>query len=226
MLLGFLLSSLPKFKRSPRLQTALGFPHCGSASAAVGGVGSGGSSSGCAGGGRRPFGLARVGWIGCFLLPPFRWFLFFFFGLLHFHLQPFLRRRKSKPSFDDSFPKLSPYQMEKFLVAAPPPSGDAPAAPVPPRCSPLPRSQYTRYWTGLRFFFRFSDLISIRRRHRWSRVAAELDGRIDARFRHRESVRLRDSFSEVTEISEKSICFVSVLVITKLFSLLGLLHMS
>uniref|UniRef100_A0A0D3F714 Uncharacterized protein n=1 Tax=Oryza barthii TaxID=65489 RepID=A0A0D3F714_9ORYZ len=75
-------------------------------------------------------------------------------------------RAKSKPSFDDSFPKLSPYQMEKFLVAAPPPSGDAPAAPVPPR------------------------------RHRWSRVAAELDGRIDARFRHRESVRLRDSFSE------------------------------
>uniref|UniRef100_A0A0E0NH51 Uncharacterized protein n=1 Tax=Oryza rufipogon TaxID=4529 RepID=A0A0E0NH51_ORYRU len=104
----------------PRLQTALGFPHCGAASAAAGGVGSGGSSSGSAGGGRLPFGLAR----------------------------------------------LSPYQMEKFLVAAPPPSGDAPAAPVPPR------------------------------RHRWSRVAAELDGRIDARFRHRESVRLRDSFSE------------------------------
>ncbi|BAS79507.1 Os02g0591600, partial [Oryza sativa Japonica Group] len=80
-------------------------------------------------------------------------------------------RRKSKPSFDDSFPKLSPYQMEKFLVAAPPPSGDAPAAPVPPR------------------------------RHRWSRVAAELDGRIDARFRHRESVRLRDSFSEIRTFS-------------------------
>uniref|UniRef100_A0A0D9YUC4 Uncharacterized protein n=1 Tax=Oryza glumipatula TaxID=40148 RepID=A0A0D9YUC4_9ORYZ len=61
--------------------------------------------------------------------------------------------------------------MEKFLVAAPPPSGDAPAAPVPPR------------------------------RHRWSRVAAELDGRIDARFRHRESVRLRDSFSEIRTFS-------------------------
>uniref|UniRef100_A0A0E0KH15 Uncharacterized protein n=1 Tax=Oryza punctata TaxID=4537 RepID=A0A0E0KH15_ORYPU len=56
--------------------------------------------------------------------------------------------------------------MEKFLVAAPPPSGDA-TAPVPPR------------------------------RHRWSRIAAELDGRIDARFRHRESVRLLDSFFEI-----------------------------
>uniref|UniRef100_A0A0D9YUC5 Uncharacterized protein n=1 Tax=Oryza glumipatula TaxID=40148 RepID=A0A0D9YUC5_9ORYZ len=46
--------------RSPRLQTGLGFPHCGAASAAAGGVGSGGSSSGSAGGGRLPFGLARV----------------------------------------------------------------------------------------------------------------------------------------------------------------------
>uniref|UniRef100_A0A0E0K1T1 Uncharacterized protein n=1 Tax=Oryza punctata TaxID=4537 RepID=A0A0E0K1T1_ORYPU len=60
--------------------------------------------------------------------------------------------------------------MEKFLVAAPPPSGDAPA-PVPPR------------------------------RHRWSHIAAELDGRIDARFRHRESVRLLDSFSEIRTFS-------------------------
>uniref|UniRef100_A0A0E0CMP7 Uncharacterized protein n=1 Tax=Oryza meridionalis TaxID=40149 RepID=A0A0E0CMP7_9ORYZ len=110
----------------PRLQTALGFPHCGAVSAAAGRVGSGGSSSGSVGGGRLPFGLARV---------------------------------------------AKPYQMEKFLVAAPPPSGDAPAAPVLPR------------------------------RHRWSRVAAELDGRIDARFRHRESVRLRDSFSEIRTFS-------------------------
>uniref|UniRef100_A0A0D9VHQ2 Uncharacterized protein n=1 Tax=Leersia perrieri TaxID=77586 RepID=A0A0D9VHQ2_9ORYZ len=62
--------------------------------------------------------------------------------------------------------------MEKFLVAAEPPlSGDAPAALPPPR------------------------------RHRWNRVAAELDGRIDARFRHRESVRLLDSFSEIRTFS-------------------------
>ncbi|XP_006648796.1 uncharacterized protein LOC102718342 isoform X1 [Oryza brachyantha] len=57
--------------------------------------------------------------------------------------------------------------MEKFLVAAAPPPTGDAPAPLPPR------------------------------RHRWSRIAVELDGRVDARFRHRESVRLLDSFSEI-----------------------------
>ncbi|GJM85404.1 hypothetical protein PR202_ga01850 [Eleusine coracana subsp. coracana] len=37
------------------------------------------------------------------------------------------------------------------------------------------------------------------RRHQWRRIAVELDGRIDARFRHRESRFLLESFTEVRE---------------------------
>ncbi|KAL6634060.1 hypothetical protein ACP70R_026731 [Stipagrostis hirtigluma subsp. patula] len=41
------------------------------------------------------------------------------------------------------------------------------------------------------------------RRHRWRRIAAELDGRIDARFRHRESRLLLDSFAEIGAFDHK-----------------------
>ncbi|KAM0896631.1 hypothetical protein ACQ4PT_023067 [Festuca glaucescens] len=61
--------------------------------------------------------------------------------------------------------------MDKFLVAAPPCAGEDPEAPPPP----------PRRW------------------HRWSRIAVELDGRIDARFRHRELRRLLDSYAEILQ---------------------------
>ncbi|KAJ1279750.1 hypothetical protein BS78_04G179200 [Paspalum vaginatum] len=63
--------------------------------------------------------------------------------------------------------------MDKFLVAAPPHSGEEPAPPPPPR------------------------------RHRWRRIAVELDGRIDGRFRHRESRLLLDSFAEIGAFDHK-----------------------
>ncbi|XP_062222901.1 uncharacterized protein LOC133921861 isoform X2 [Phragmites australis] len=63
--------------------------------------------------------------------------------------------------------------MDKFLVAAPPHSGEDPAPTPPPR------------------------------RHRWRRIAVELDGRIDARFRHRESRLLLDSFAETGAFDHK-----------------------
>ncbi|KAM0837817.1 hypothetical protein ACQ4PT_061380 [Festuca glaucescens] len=66
--------------------------------------------------------------------------------------------------------------MDKFLVAAPPCAGEDPEAPPPP----------PRRW------------------HRWSRIAVELDGRIDARFRHRELRRLLDSYSEVNRMINAS----------------------
>ncbi|XP_039790234.1 uncharacterized protein LOC120656261 isoform X2 [Panicum virgatum] len=65
--------------------------------------------------------------------------------------------------------------MDKFLVAAPPHSGEEPAPPPPPPP----------------------------RRHRWRRIAVELDGRIDARFRHRESRLLLDSFAEIGAFDHK-----------------------
>ncbi|KAL5208222.1 hypothetical protein ABZP36_032657 [Zizania latifolia] len=86
--------------------------------------------------------------------------------------------------------------MEKFLVAAPPPSGDVPAPP-PPRF-PLPILSIP---LALPLS---SNFLPVRRWHRWSRIAVELDGRIDARFRHRQSVRLLDSYSEVTELSKRT----------------------
>jgi len=46
-------------------------------------------------------------------------------------------------------------------------------------------------------FSLLTEPLLIRRRHRWRRIAVELDGRIDARFRHRESRLLLDSFAEV-----------------------------
>ncbi|OEL37097.1 hypothetical protein BAE44_0001882, partial [Dichanthelium oligosanthes] len=64
--------------------------------------------------------------------------------------------------------------MDKFLVAAPPRSGEEPAPPPPPR------------------------------RHQWRRIAVELDGHIDARFRHRESRLLLDSFAEVDRMISAS----------------------
>ncbi|TKW40023.1 hypothetical protein SEVIR_1G218500v4 [Setaria viridis] len=64
--------------------------------------------------------------------------------------------------------------MDKFLVAAAPHSGEDPAPPPPPP-----------------------------RRHRWRRIAVELDGRIDARFRHRESRLLLNSFAEVGAFDHK-----------------------
>ncbi|PAN06773.1 hypothetical protein PAHAL_1G287200 [Panicum hallii] len=64
--------------------------------------------------------------------------------------------------------------MDKFLVAAPPHSGEEPATPPPPP-----------------------------RRHRWRRIAVELDGRIDARFRHLESRLLLDSFAEIGAFDHK-----------------------
>ncbi|CAL4886996.1 unnamed protein product [Urochloa decumbens] len=67
--------------------------------------------------------------------------------------------------------------MDKFLVAPPLHSGDDPAPPPPPPPPP--------------------------RRHRWRRIAVELDGRIDARFRHRESRLLLDSFAEVGAFDHK-----------------------
>nr|CAB3450213.1 unnamed protein product [Digitaria exilis] len=63
--------------------------------------------------------------------------------------------------------------MDKFLVAAAPHSGEELAPPPPPR------------------------------RHRWRRIAVELDGRIDARFRHRESRLLLDSFAEIGAFDHK-----------------------
>ncbi|KAF8652973.1 hypothetical protein HU200_062405 [Digitaria exilis] len=63
--------------------------------------------------------------------------------------------------------------MDKFLVAATPHSGEELAPPPPPR------------------------------RHRWRRIAVELDGRIDARFRHRESRLLLDSFAEIGAFDHK-----------------------
>ncbi|KAM0896630.1 hypothetical protein ACQ4PT_023067 [Festuca glaucescens] len=65
--------------------------------------------------------------------------------------------------------------MDKFLVAAPPCAGEDPEAPPPP----------PRRW------------------HRWSRIAVELDGRIDARFRHRELRRLLDSYAETRTFEHK-----------------------
>ncbi|KAK3154507.1 hypothetical protein QOZ80_2BG0191370 [Eleusine coracana subsp. coracana] len=41
------------------------------------------------------------------------------------------------------------------------------------------------------------------RRHQWRRIAVELDGRIDARFRHRESRLLLESFTEVGAFEHK-----------------------
>lgn len=46
-------------------------------------------------------------------------------------------------------------------------------------------------------FSLLSEPLLFRRRHRWRRIAVELDGRIDARFRHRESRLLLNSFAEV-----------------------------
>lgn len=65
--------------------------------------------------------------------------------------------------------------MDKFLLAAAPPPGDGPAAPRPP----------PQRW------------------HRWNRIAVELEGRIDARFRHRESRRLLDSYAETRSFKHK-----------------------
>ncbi|KAM3226952.1 hypothetical protein ACQJBY_059112 [Aegilops geniculata] len=65
--------------------------------------------------------------------------------------------------------------MDKFLFAAPPSADEGPEAPRPP----------PRRW------------------HRWSRIAVELDGRIDARFRHRESRRLLDSLAETRTFEHK-----------------------
>nr|CAB3447086.1 unnamed protein product [Digitaria exilis] len=64
--------------------------------------------------------------------------------------------------------------MDKFLVAAIPHSGEELAPPPPPR------------------------------RHRWRRIAVELDGRIDARFRHRESRLLLNSFAELDRMVNAS----------------------
>lgn len=41
------------------------------------------------------------------------------------------------------------------------------------------------------------------RRHRWRRIIAELDGRIDSRFQHRDSRLLLDSFTEVGAFDHK-----------------------
>lgn len=65
--------------------------------------------------------------------------------------------------------------MDKFLVAVPPSADEGPKAPQPP----------PRRW------------------HRWSRIAVELDGHIDARFRHRESRRLLDSLAEIRTFEHK-----------------------
>ncbi|TVU29480.1 hypothetical protein EJB05_21046, partial [Eragrostis curvula] len=62
--------------------------------------------------------------------------------------------------------------MEKFLVAAPPQSGEGLAQPPP-------------------------------RRHQWRRIAVELDGRIDAKFQHRESRLLLESFTETGAFDHK-----------------------
>jgi hypothetical protein len=45
--------------------------------------------------------------------------------------------------------------------------------------------------------FRLTFGLHFCRRHQWRRIAVELEGRIDARFRHRESPLLLDSFAEV-----------------------------